>query len=169
MKGTIVKCLEELVIARFGKDRWEKSLEDAGLSRSTFFWPMGDVDDAQVTRVIEAVCDNLNISLAQAADAFGDYWVNVYAQKMYRVFFMRNKTASDFLLDINDVHMEMTRAVNDARPPGPRPTGSTIASSRGSATRSVPRAASSFLWATGSTAWRNSSRPCTCAAWKTFS
>ena len=93
MKGTIVKCLEELVITQFGKDKWEKSLSDVGLNTSTVFWPRADIDDGQVLKLVGAVCGNLDISLSQAADAFGDYWVNVYSQRMYPLYYERNATA----------------------------------------------------------------------------
>ncbi len=117
MKGTIVKCLEELVSTKFGRDKWKKSLEDAGLKDSTMILAISDIDDLQVMRVVEAVCKNLNISLEQAADAFGDYWVNVYSQKMYSQYYEINKTAKDFLLDMDNVHVAMTKTMKDARPP----------------------------------------------------
>ena len=117
MKGTIVKCLEELVITQFGKDKWEKSLSDVGLNTSTVFWPRADIDDGQVLKLVGAVCSNLDISLSQAADAFGDYWVNVYSQRMYPLYYERNATARDLLLDMNAVHTEMTRSLQNARPP----------------------------------------------------
>lgn len=117
MKGTIVKCLEELVSTKFGRDKWKKSLEDAGLKDSTMILAISDVDDLQVMKVVEAVCKNLNISLEQAADAFGDYWVNVYSQKMYSQYYEINKTAKDFLLDMDNVHVAMTKTMKDARPP----------------------------------------------------
>jgi hypothetical protein len=117
MKGTIVKCLEELVVTQFGKDKWEKSLEDAGLKKNTMFFTVSDVDDAMVMKVVGAVCTNLGISLSQAADAFGDYWVNTYSQKMYGQFFQKNKTAKEFMLDMDNVHVIMTKTMKDAKPP----------------------------------------------------
>lgn len=117
MKGTLVKCLEELVVTQFGQDKWEQSLKDAGLSGSIVIWPMSDIDDAQVMGLVEAVCRNLNMTLAQAADAFGDYWVNVYSQRMYPLYYERNATAKDFLLDVDNVHVQMTRTMQRARPP----------------------------------------------------
>lgn len=117
MKGTIVKCLEELVVTHFGKDKWEKSLEDAGLRKTTMFIAVSDVDDAMVMKVVGAVCANLGITLPQAADAFGDYWVNTYSQKMYGQFYQKNKTAKDFLQDMDNVHVNMTKTMKDAKPP----------------------------------------------------
>jgi hypothetical protein len=118
MKGTIIRCLQDMVTAHFGKDKWEKSLQDIGLSSDTIFWPTLDVDDAQVMELVGSLCRNLNLSLEQAADAFGDYWINCYAPKMYPIYYASHTTARDFLLSMNDVHMEMTRAMEDARPPG---------------------------------------------------
>jgi hypothetical protein len=117
MKGTIVKCLEDLVTTQFGKEKWDKSLNDIGLDTATVFWPGADIDDDQVLKLVGAVCGNLDISLAQAADAFGDYWVNVYSQRMYPLYYERNATARDFLLDMDAVHIEMTRSIQNAHPP----------------------------------------------------
>jgi hypothetical protein len=117
MKGTIVKCLEELITTQFGKEKWEAILEGAGMSASTVIWPLSDIPDTQVLKLVEAACDNLDISPAEAADAFGDYWVNVYSQKMYPLYYARSQTARDFLLDMDNVHGEMTRRMERARPP----------------------------------------------------
>lgn len=117
MKGTIVKCLEELVIDQFGRERWEQILEGAGLSASTIVWPLADFDDSQVLDLVGALCESLHMSLSQAADAFGDYWVNVYSQKMYPLYYANHSTARDFLLAMDDVHVEMTRRMENARPP----------------------------------------------------
>lgn len=117
MKGTIVRCLEELVVERFGEDKWQKSLEEAGIKTSRIFLPFEDVDDSVVIKLITAVCNNLNISLSQAADAFGDYWVNVYSQNLYPQYYSTHKTAKDFLLDMDTVHVAMTKTVKNAHPP----------------------------------------------------
>lgn len=117
MKGSIVKCLEELVCTKFSKDIWHKSLEDVGLKKDTVFFTVSDIHDSTVMKVFEAVCNNLNISLTQATDAFGDYWVNDYSRKVYHQYYTRNKTAKEFLLDMDNVHVAMTKTINNARPP----------------------------------------------------
>ena len=91
MKGTIVRCLEDLVVTQFGEDKWQKSLEDAGIKSSRIFLPFEDVEDSVVMKLVTAVCKNLNISLSQAADAFGDYWVNVYSQNLYPQYYKKHK------------------------------------------------------------------------------
>lgn len=117
MKGTIVNCLQELVVEKFGKDKWEKSLEDAGISKNTMFLPFAEVDDPTIMKVIQAVCKNLGITFEQVADAFGDYWVNVYSQRVYPHFYVGHKTAKDLLLAMDSVHVIVTKTMENARPP----------------------------------------------------
>lgn len=117
MKGVIVMCLGELVQNNFGKDKWETALEKAGVNKDTIFLSTSDVDDGTVLKVINSLCDILNISLVQAADAFGDYWVNVFAPKIYKVYYDGVISAKDFLLKMDEVHVQSAAIVKDCRPP----------------------------------------------------
>lgn len=117
MKGVIPACLAELVQEKFGKDKWGDIMEDAGMKRTTFFMPSANVDDAAVMKVVESTCKVLKITLTQAADAFGDYWVNAYAPKIYRMYYRGIDNARDFLLNMDKVHKTVTERIPDARPP----------------------------------------------------
>ncbi|MGE5342369.1 MAG: heme NO-binding domain-containing protein [Candidatus Omnitrophota bacterium] len=117
MKGVIAVCLGDLVKEKFGKDKWDKCLEHAGLPKTTFFLPTGNVDDAAVLKVVDSVCKVLNITLNQAADAFGDYWVNVYAPKIYKSYYRDKKTAKEFLSAMDQVHKTVTETIAGAKPP----------------------------------------------------
>lgn len=117
MKGTIVVCLKQLVEENFGADVWSKSLKMAGLPSDSRFLAIADVDDAKVLDVIGAVCKVGGLSAAQAFDAFGDYWVRVYSQKLYGHFYNRHKTAKDMLLAMDDVHRSVTNSMENASPP----------------------------------------------------
>lgn len=117
MKGSIVQCLEELVVTQFGRDTWETVLQEAGVNKTKIFLPFQDVDDALVMRIVNAVCHSLHISLPQAADAFGEYWVMVYSQRMYAQYYAQYSTAKDFLLGMDKVHIAMTRNIPNAQPP----------------------------------------------------
>ena len=116
MKGSIVNCLEELVVTKFGKEKWQNALENAGVEKSKSFLPIIDVDDSQVMNIVKSVCETLKIPLTQAADAFGDYWVNVYSQKMYSAYY-KNKTAKDLLLNMDSIHTTITKTIKNANPP----------------------------------------------------
>lgn len=117
MKGVIVKCLEELVLEKFGEEKWKEALEDAGLDRKSRFLATSDVDDDAVLNVVNSVCKVLNISLSQAADAFGDHWMNVYAPKIYAAHFRGFSSAKEFLLAMDQIHVTTTKNIPNARPP----------------------------------------------------
>ncbi len=117
MKGAIINCLQELVVNSFGKDKWETALEKAGFEKHTVFLTIQDIDDASVLKLVGAVCSVINISLPQAADAFGEYWMCTYAPKNYDVFFAGIKSAKDFLLKMDKVHHVTTATVPNAHPP----------------------------------------------------
>lgn len=117
MKGVIVNCLQELVVTNFGKDKWEAALEKAGLHKEAQFYAVSDVDDAAVLKVVDSVCKVLNISLIQAADAFGDYWMNTFAPKIYSPYYRGIKSAKEFLLKMDDVHINATKLLANAHPP----------------------------------------------------
>jgi hypothetical protein len=117
MKGVIPDCLSKLVESKFGKDKWEDSLEAAGLPRNTSFPVTQDVPDADVIKVVESVCKVLNITLQQAADAFGDFWVNDYAPKIYKSYYRQANSAKEMLLNMDNVHKTVTQKIPNAHPP----------------------------------------------------
>lgn len=117
MKGVIAKCLGDLVKEKFGKDKWEDALERSGLDRDSVFLATEDVDDIAVLKVVDSVCKVLNISLTQAADAFGDYWVCVFAPKIYASYYRGVNSAKEFLLNMDKVHVNTTETINNAQPP----------------------------------------------------
>ncbi len=117
MKGVIALCLKELVVSKFGQEKWQEALKKAGIDKEPMILPVSDVDDKVFMKILNAVCDVLGISLAQAADAFGDYMVNVFSQKMYRAYYTACKSAKDFLLKMDQVHVEATKKMAGARPP----------------------------------------------------
>jgi hypothetical protein len=117
MKGVIVQCLEELVCRKFGSDKWREALARSGLSERARFVAVQDVEDATVLKVVGSVCEVLGISLPQAADAFGEYWVNVFAPSIYGAYYRQAKSAREFLLNMDRIHAETTRSLANARPP----------------------------------------------------
>lgn len=117
MKGTIVCCLAELVQTKFGENMWKQLLTSNGLDAGKVFTTNENVDDGVVIQIITSLCKQANITPEQAAEVFGDFWVNVYAPKMYPIFLKRNKNALSFLLDMDNVHFYMTKTMKGAEPP----------------------------------------------------
>jgi hypothetical protein len=117
MKGTIVKCVEELVVSRFGDATWRDILKGAGLQPNKFYIAIQDVDDAEAMQIIKSACSTLKLSLQQVADAFGEHWMTSYAPKVYQSVLEKSKNARDFLLSIDAVHTLLTKTMANARPP----------------------------------------------------
>ncbi len=117
MKGVIVNCLRELVTKQFGKDKWEAALEKSNVDKEASFLATQDIDDGTVLKVIGAVCTVLNISLPQAADAFGEYWMCSYAPNIYKGYFLGVSSAKEFLLKMNEIHRITTEKMANAKPP----------------------------------------------------
>lgn len=117
MKGVIVNCLKDLVINKFGLDKWEAALEKIGLDKKMTFIVTQDVDDAVALKVVGSVCAVLNISLSQAADAFGEYWMCSYAPQIYKSYYRGVKSAKEFLLKMDEIHRQTTESIPNAKPP----------------------------------------------------
>lgn len=117
MKGVIAICLGELISVKFGRGKWEEILESAGLPRKTFFLATEDVDDAAIMKVVAAVCKVMGMSMTQAADAFGQYWFNVYAPRIYKVYYAGKNSAKEMLLALNHIHKSVANHSPSARPP----------------------------------------------------
>ncbi len=117
MKGTILKCLQEMVESRFGKEEWQSILGGAGFKSAQLFSLSADIDEGKALALFASTAKVLEISAEKAADAFGDYWVNEYASRVYQTIYARHKSAREFLLAMDGVHVMVTESVANARPP----------------------------------------------------
>ncbi|MFZ0137027.1 MAG: bacteriohemerythrin [Candidatus Sulfotelmatobacter sp.] len=117
MKGTIVKCMEELVINRFGAEKWREALKKAGLSEWKTFTMLSDMDESEFMRIMEGVASAASLSMEQTMEAFGEHWSTVYAPTVYRAYFSSAKSARELLLNLDHIHDVMTKSMKSARPP----------------------------------------------------
>jgi len=116
MKGAIAVSLQSMVEKEFGKDKWVNIIKRAGLPANTTFFAHHEIEDKAIMHVVKSTCEELNITLEQAADAFGNYWMTEYAPKKYYAFILTVKDAKSFLLKMNEVHKKITSQEN-ATPP----------------------------------------------------
>lgn len=117
MKGTIAICLQDLVKTKFSEDNWETILVKSGLPKDLVIYAHHDIEDDVIMKVLNSTCEVLNITLQQAADAFGEYWMIDYAPKKYFAFFQNVKNAKDFLLNMDRLHAKLTDKIENAKPP----------------------------------------------------
>jgi hypothetical protein len=118
MKGSFVKCMEEMVIEKFGAPKWGECMDRAGipLGRRNFT-VLSDVDDADMRAIMKAISGTTPLSMEQVMDAFGEYWSTVFGPRVYSPYFSSAKNARELLLNLDHIHDVMTRSIKFARPP----------------------------------------------------
>jgi hypothetical protein len=116
MKGTIITCLEELVVQRYGAARWRQSLRVASIEESRVYSTFEDVPDSELDSLLKAVSLSIALPIEAVMEAFGDYWSTVYAPRVYAPYYHAN-SARDLLLQLDDIHLAMTISMKSARPP----------------------------------------------------
>jgi hypothetical protein len=117
MKGTVVKCMEELVTKKFGVEKWKQSLKNAGLPENRFFTTGEDVAELEILGIMKGIATAAALSMDQVNEAFGEYWSSVYAPALYDVYFAKAKSTREMLLNLDQIHVAMTRTIKNARPP----------------------------------------------------
>lgn len=75
------------------------------------------IEDEVVLKILNSLCDVLKISFKTLGELFGDYWVNVYSQRMYKSYYQMCKNAREFLLMMDKVHVDSTKTMEEANPP----------------------------------------------------
>ena len=90
---------------------------DAGLPVNIQISHSQDVEDYIILRVISSTYKILKITPEQASDAFGDYWVNEYAFRIYEAHYEGIDNAKDFLMKMNQIHKDTTLSIPNAQPP----------------------------------------------------
>jgi len=117
MKGVILDCLKNLVSDNYGTKNWQNILVMSGLNSNETILSTNDFDDKIAISLIDSTCKVLNISIEQAADAFGEYWMNNYASKIYSVYISNLKSSKELLLQLDNIHAKVTKNIANARPP----------------------------------------------------
>jgi hypothetical protein len=117
MKGTVVVCLQQLVIAKFGRETWERILAHAGLEPATIVMPLADYEDATVLALVDATCAVTGLTKHQALEAYGEYWVTDYGRRVYGRYYVGCATAREFFQKLGEIHQIVTRSIPNAKPP----------------------------------------------------
>lgn len=118
MKGTIIKCLAEMVVEKHGGEAtWQHIMDVAAVPKHTLILATSDIDDAQAGRLFTATTKVLRLSWEQVADAFGEHWCCAYGPRVYGRTFDRFASAREMILGLDQVHVDVTRSLTNATPP----------------------------------------------------
>lgn len=117
MKGVIIDAVACMVTEKSGRETWRKILEEAGFKRFTTFLATQNIEERDFQRLLESLCRVLKLDARQVADAFGAYWVNAYAPRVYPAHFLGCHDARSFILKLDAIHAKTTEELEGARPP----------------------------------------------------
>ena len=117
MKGTIVKCMEDLVTSKFGAVKWKECLTKAGLSERKMYSTLEDVPDEEIMALMKGIGQVAAMDMPHVMNAFGEHWATIYAPRVYKAYFDSAKSTRDFLLKLDDLHVAMTHSIKSAHPP----------------------------------------------------
>lgn|GEM_PF-216665 len=117
MKGIINLCVVSLVKEKFGDEALKKVLKEAGLPENFEVIELEDYPDEVSVKFINAAAKVLNLKPEDIMIAFGDYWINDFAPKKYRIIYKKYNNAKDFLKGMSDTHMWVMSSIEGAKPP----------------------------------------------------
>ena len=117
MKGVIVMSIKEMTEKNYGKDKWLEALNASGQKEEPYLTVSSDIDDIFFQKLVKSISTAVGRPLSEILDAFGDFWINTYSQRIYKPYYDQCKTAAEFLLNMDIVHDTVTRRIEDARPP----------------------------------------------------
>lgn len=117
MKGVIFDCLSEVVKTKMGEDKWIEILLSAGFTKFTTFLPYYDIPEEYFGTIFSSVQRILQKTEKEVADLFAEYWVNVYAPRVYPEFYKEKRNTKEFLMMMDQVHRKVTENVPYSKPP----------------------------------------------------
>lgn len=117
MKGAVVNCLQGLITRDYGEAKWKESLKAAGMKENAIILASSNVPDADVIKVMKSSATVTGLSMDQLTEKFGEYWSTTFAPGMYGLYFKKAKNAKELLLNLDAIHVQVTKSMAGAAPP----------------------------------------------------
>ncbi|MDH5381754.1 MAG: heme NO-binding domain-containing protein [Cyclobacteriaceae bacterium] len=119
MKGTILYCLEETIIEKYGSEKWDECVIACGYKTGHSFVRMirDDIDETESLNVFLKSAETLKMELNELFDIFGEYWCCTYAPSLYGAFYVGIMSSKKGITKLDWVHDRVTKNIPNARPP----------------------------------------------------
>lgn len=117
MYGIVNRAVEELIIERFGLDKWEEIKHKAGFN-SEGFMTLKPYPDALTFKLVGAASEILNVPADTLLEAFGEYWILYTAEKGYgEMLNLAGDSFPSFLKNLNMLHGRVSNLMPELAPP----------------------------------------------------
>lgn len=119
MKGTILTCLEETIIKKYGDNKWKEVLRsfDIPANHSFALDINKDIDEQLSVQLFVKSAEVCGVSLQQIFDDFGEYWCVHYAPTVYKALYIGTKSTKEFITKLDFIHDIVTKRIPNAHPP----------------------------------------------------
>lgn len=117
MYGIVNRAIEELIIEKFGVDKWEEVKQKAGFN-SEGFMTLQPYPDQLTFKLVGAASEILNVPADTLLEAFGEYWILYTAEKGYgEMLNLAGDSFPSFLKNLNMLHGRVTSLMPELAPP----------------------------------------------------
>lgn len=117
MYGIVNRAIEELVIEKFGSEKWEEIKEKAGF-RSEGFMTLKPYPDDLTFKLVFAASEILGIPVNDLLEAFGEYWILYTAERGYgEMLQLAGDSFPSFLKNLNMLHGRVSNLMPELSPP----------------------------------------------------
>jgi hypothetical protein len=117
MYGLVNKAIEELVVERFGQDKWEEIKTKADVLESGFISTQSYPDELTF-KLVGAASEVLLVPIEDLLEAFGEYWVLYTGAKGYgEMMSHMGNSLPDFLKNLDMLHGRVAGMMPHLQPP----------------------------------------------------
>lgn len=117
MYGIVNKSIQDLIIANFGSEKWEKILQKSKI-RVDFFISSEVYDDAITYQLATAAAEEMDLTVSAILVAFGEWWVvHTTSEKYPGLMQSGGSSFKDFLINLPNFHNRVMLVYPKLTPP----------------------------------------------------
>ncbi len=117
MYGLIHTALRGMVQEGFDESTWDQIVSRSGVPADSFL-TMRSYEDDITLALVGAAAEVLELSVSDALEAFGEYWITEFAPNEYSMLLDHvGKTPFDFLRNLDDLHDRISTVFTEFKPP----------------------------------------------------
>jgi Haem-NO-binding len=117
MYGLVNRAVEELVVSKFGEDKWQAIKARSGMDVESFISNQGYPDELTYS-LIGAAVEILGVPAEDILVAFGEHWVLKTAAENYGPMMKSGgKTVKEFLVNLPNFHTRVAMIYPNLEPP----------------------------------------------------
>jgi len=117
MYGIVNRAIEELIVEKFGEEKWEEVKDKANFN-SEGFMTLKPYPDELTFQLVAAASEILNIPSDALLEAFGEYWILYTAERGYgEMLNLAGDSLPAFLKNLNMLHGRVSNLMPELAPP----------------------------------------------------